>query len=168
MAQNDIISIMTPSYLFAHDYVIKWKHFPRYWPFMRGIHRSPRNSPYKGQWRGSFMFSLICTLNKRLSKQSWGWWFETPSRSLWRHCKWLWIKFPISLLRCLQWSAYLKWKVTNLFILDLLTMLSSTKCNICKLQFLKKNAVMVPLHEMCIVRLIAVLYDKAYYLTLSL
>ena len=25
-------------------------------------------------------------LNKRLSKQSWGWWIETPSRSLWRHC----------------------------------------------------------------------------------
>ena len=25
-------------------------------------------------------------LNKRLSEQSWGWWFETPSRSLWRHC----------------------------------------------------------------------------------
>ena len=25
-------------------------------------------------------------LNKRLSKQLWGWWFETPSRSLWRHC----------------------------------------------------------------------------------
>ena len=25
-------------------------------------------------------------LNKRLSKQPWGWWFETPSRSLWRHC----------------------------------------------------------------------------------
>ena len=21
-----------------HDYVIKWKHFPRYWPFVRGIH----------------------------------------------------------------------------------------------------------------------------------
>ena len=25
-------------------------------------------------------------LNKRLNKQSWGWWFETPSRSVWRHC----------------------------------------------------------------------------------
>ena len=25
-------------------------------------------------------------LNKQLSKQSWGWWFETPSRSLWPHC----------------------------------------------------------------------------------
>ena len=43
-----------------HDDVIKWKHFPRYWPFVRGIHRSPVNSPYKGQWRGALMFSLIC------------------------------------------------------------------------------------------------------------
>ena len=24
--------------------------------------------------------------NKRLSKHWWGWWFETPSRPLWRHC----------------------------------------------------------------------------------
>ena len=43
-----------------HDDVIKWKHFPRYWPFLRGIHRSPVNSPHKGQWRGALMFSLIC------------------------------------------------------------------------------------------------------------
>ena len=43
----------------VHDDVIKWKHFPRYWPFMRGIHRSPVNSPHKGQWRGALMFSLI-------------------------------------------------------------------------------------------------------------
>ena len=33
-------------------------------------------------------FDVFCDLrlNKPLSKQSWGWWFETPSRSLWRHC----------------------------------------------------------------------------------
>ena len=43
-----------------HDDVIKWKHFPRYWPFVRGIHRSPVNSPHKGQGRGALMFSLIC------------------------------------------------------------------------------------------------------------
>ena len=43
-----------------HDDVIKWKQFPRYWPFVRGIHRSPVNSPHKGQWRGALMFSLIC------------------------------------------------------------------------------------------------------------
>ena len=42
--------------------------------------------PHKGQWRGALMSSLICALNGRLSKQSVGWWFETPSRSLWRHC----------------------------------------------------------------------------------
>ena len=68
-----------------HDDVIEWKHFPRYWPFVRGIHRSPVNSPHKGQWRGALMFSLICVWIKRLSKQSWGWWLETPSRPLWRH-----------------------------------------------------------------------------------
>ena len=44
----------------SHDDVIKWKHFPRYWPFVRGIHRSSVNSPHKGQWRGALMFSLIC------------------------------------------------------------------------------------------------------------
>ena len=43
-----------------HDDVIKWKHFPRYWPFVRGIHRSPVNSPQKGQRHGALMFSLIC------------------------------------------------------------------------------------------------------------
>ena len=44
----------------SHDDVIKWKHFPRYWPFVPGIHRSPVNSPHKGQCRGAVMFSLIC------------------------------------------------------------------------------------------------------------
>ena len=43
-----------------HDDVIKWKHFPRYWPFVRGIHMSPVNSPHRGQWRRALMFSLIC------------------------------------------------------------------------------------------------------------
>ena len=43
-----------------HDGVIKSKHFPRYWPFVSGIHRSPVDSPQNGQWRGALMFSLIC------------------------------------------------------------------------------------------------------------
>ena len=68
-----------------------WLHqmetdFPRYWPFVRGIHRSPVNSPHKGQWRGALMFFFDLRLNKRFSKHWWGWWFETPSRPLWRHC----------------------------------------------------------------------------------
>ena len=44
----------------CHKDIIKWKHFPRYWPFVRGIHRPPVNSPHKGQWRRALMFPLIC------------------------------------------------------------------------------------------------------------
>ena len=36
------------------------KTFSVYWPFVWGIHRSPVNSPHKGQWRGALMFSFIC------------------------------------------------------------------------------------------------------------
>ena len=34
------------------------------------------------------LWCIFCDMrrNKRLSKQSWGWWFETASHSLWRHC----------------------------------------------------------------------------------
>ena len=35
-------------------------------------------------WNFDVFFDL--RLNKRVRKQSWGWWFETPSHSLWRHC----------------------------------------------------------------------------------
>ena len=45
---------------YIHYDVIKWKHFPRNWPFVRRIHRSPVNSPHKGQWRRALMFPLIC------------------------------------------------------------------------------------------------------------
>ena len=43
-----------------HDDVIRWKHFPRYWPFVRGIRWLSVNSPHKGQQREALMFSLIC------------------------------------------------------------------------------------------------------------
>ena len=50
------------------------------------------NSPVTGEFptqrpvtRNFGVFFDRC-LNKHLSKQSWGWWFETPSRALWRHC----------------------------------------------------------------------------------
>ena len=42
------------------DDVIKWKHFPRYWTFVRGTRRSPVNSPHEGQWREILVFSVIC------------------------------------------------------------------------------------------------------------
>ena len=60
------------------------------------------NSPVTGEFpaqrpltRGFDVFFDL-HLNKRLSKQSWGWWFKTPSRPLWRHWnamiqEWEWI-----------------------------------------------------------------------------
>ena len=57
-----IFHVLVPSWKWPrHDDVIKLKHFPRYWPYVLGIHRSPVNSPHKGQWRGALMFSLIYT-----------------------------------------------------------------------------------------------------------
>ena len=54
-------------YMSSHDDVIRWKHFPRYWPLWE-IHWSPVNSPHKGQQCGTLMRSLM--------------------RSYWSHYKW--------------------------------------------------------------------------------
>ena len=68
-----------------HDDVIKWKHFPRYWTFVREF-TVTSEFPSQRPVTRSFDVSFDLCLNKLLSKQSWGWWFETSSRSLWRHC----------------------------------------------------------------------------------
>ena len=48
-------------------------------------------------------------LNKRLSKQSWGWWFETPSRPLRRHCNAMnhGLRDPVSSYRRYRNSHYM-------------------------------------------------------------
>ena len=69
-----------------HDDLIKWKHFLALLALCVG------NSPVTGEFPAqrpvirSFGVFFDLHLNKRLSKQSRRWWFETPSRSLWRHC----------------------------------------------------------------------------------
>ena len=62
-----------------HDDVIKWKHFSRYWPLcgeFTGHRWILRTKPVT---RGFDVFFGL-RLDQRLSKQSWGWWFEMPSR----------------------------------------------------------------------------------------
>ena len=50
-----------------------WKYFPRNWPFVRGIHRSPVNSPHGGRWRRALMFYLICPwINGRINNREAG------------------------------------------------------------------------------------------------
>ena len=59
-----------------HDDVIKWKHFPRYWFFVRGIHRSPVRRSFD-----VFLvtFSLICAWTN-------GWVNNREAGELTRHC----------------------------------------------------------------------------------
>ena len=83
---NYFYDFMWSHSLNKHDDVIKWKHFPRYWPFVRGIHRSPVNSPAQRPVTRSFDVFFDLCLIKQLSKHSRGWWFETLSRPLWCHC----------------------------------------------------------------------------------
>ena len=62
-----------------HDDVIKWKHFPRFWPFARGIHRSQR------PMTRIFGVFFDVRLSKRLNKQ-WVCRGYESRVSLWHHC----------------------------------------------------------------------------------
>ena len=79
-----VLSIQGLQLVPSHDDVIKSKHFPRNWPFVREFTASGE-FPTQRPVARSFDVFLYLRLNKRLSKQPWGWWFETPSWSLWRH-----------------------------------------------------------------------------------
>ena len=61
-----------------HDVVIKWKHFPCYMPFVRWIRKDQRHA--------ALISYFICAWTNVKAKNSRRRWFETPSRSLWRHC----------------------------------------------------------------------------------
>ena len=63
-----------------NDDVIKWKHFPLYWTFVTS------EFPWKRPITRRFDVFFDLRLNKWLSEQSRGWWFDAPSRSLWRYC----------------------------------------------------------------------------------
>ena len=75
-----------------------WRHrmgaFSALLAFVRGIHRSPVQSPHKSQWRGASFDVFNLCLNKQMSKQSIRRWIETPSRSLWRHSN-IYLQFDI-------------------------------------------------------------------------
>ena len=70
---------------FHHDDVIEWSHFPRYSPLW-GNPLVTDGFPSQRPLSQSFRIFFDLRLNKQLSKQSRRRWFETPSRSLWRHC----------------------------------------------------------------------------------
>ena len=80
-----------------HDDVIKWKHFPRHWPFVRGIHRWPVDSLRKTS--DAELWCFLSSAPEQTFEQT----IETtaiwdPLHPLWRHCK--------ALVVCLTWLCY--------------------------------------------------------------
>ena len=91
------------------------------------------NSPVTGEFptQRPMTRSFYVFFDLRLSKQSWGWWFETPSRPLWRHCNDLvrpcgrnrvhLITFRVChgfISNCLQWTMNCFEKVWRIFGVD--------------------------------------------------
>ena len=66
-----------------------WRHhaevFSAWLAICAGNSPVPGEFPTQGPVTRSFNVFFDLRLNTRLSKQPWGWWFETPAWSLWRH-----------------------------------------------------------------------------------
>ena len=81
---------LMPPYPYLRDILSWWRHQMETFSVLLAI--CAGNSPVAGEFSAqrpvtrSFDVYFDLRLNKRLSKQSWGWWFETPSRPLCRHC----------------------------------------------------------------------------------
>ena len=88
------------------------------------------NSPVPGEFptqrpvTRSFDVFFDLRLNKRLSKQSWGWWFETPSWSLWRHGNvslfdyWSSINMLCDICHCWWWRHHMETLIVQLALCE--------------------------------------------------
>ena len=82
-----------------------WRHQMETFSVLRAICAVPGELPAQRPVTRSFGVFFDLRLNKRLSKQSWGWWFETLSRPLWR-------QYNVGILaRLFIWCSYCGWNV---------------------------------------------------------
>ena len=86
------ICSMSASLVLGHSYAW-WRHQMETFSalLVLGAGNSPVPGEFPAQRPVTRSFDVLFDLrpNRRLSKQWWGWWFETPSIPLWRHCNWL-------------------------------------------------------------------------------
>ena len=73
-----------------------------------GEFTGPGEFPTQRPVTRSFDVFFDLRLNKRLSKQPWGWWSETPSSSLWRHRNGFWTDVTLSI-------PFLIWNLNKIF-----------------------------------------------------
>ena len=120
---HDLLSCYGPSTIWHfntnHGDVINGSIF-RVTGLLCGKFTGPRWIPLKRPVTRSFEIFFDLYLNKQLSKQSSGWWFETPSCSLWRHCN-VWVQnanlalFNPSVQNTANWNKS-AWPIASLFL----------------------------------------------------
>ena len=97
--------------LYFYKIMARWRHQMETFSALLAL--CAGNSPVPGEFPSqrpvtrSFDVFFNLHLNKRLSKQSWGWWFETPVSALWRHCNG-YFRFTVLCIAVLPSTA---WKI---------------------------------------------------------
>ena len=128
---------------YIHDVVIKWKDFPSYWPFVRGIHRLPVNSPHNGRKRGALMFYLTYAWTKRWINNRYTsdsrrhrchYYVTVMSAFVFRITNWLCRVLYIIIITCRQFQEFtLKWDISPwhpwMGLLSLHIFMYSSRCN---------------------------------------
>ena len=80
------------------------------------VENSPVTGEFPTQRPVTRIFDVFfeLSLNKRLSKQSSGWWFETPSCSLWRHCNTICYRIAYSIICILSATNSAFWPMIDI------------------------------------------------------
>ena len=134
-------------YLFPNIQLTVCQHWFRQWwrhqmePFSALLALCAGNSPVTGEFpthrpaMQSFDVFFDLRLNKRLSKQSWVWWFETPPRLWWRHCNVVLGAEQATSIICTN-DGLVYWRICTSLGLDELTQgdnikLTRWSCSIC-------------------------------------
>ena len=120
----------------SQTHVSWWRHqmetFSALLAICAGIHRSRWFRHTKTSDAELWCFFDV-RLNKRLSKQSWGWWFETTSHSLWRLCN---VYFLLDNEEFLE-VLYYTWRAPQMILWRCkfaygLSMVTDLQCNLCQ------------------------------------
>ena len=143
--------MLAPAYMFTFSSLLMflvsswWRHQMK--TFFALLAICAGNSPVPGEFptqrsvMRSFDVFFDLRLNKRLSKQPWGWWFETLSWSLWRHRNDVLCFFAAALplfgTRCVYFMQYCSFRNPELFVF--INMHISEKLKYCKWKSLGEN-----------------------------
>ena len=131
---NKLCRSMRVKYRLAHVEVMTWKRCLHYWPFVKGIHRWPVNSPHKGPVRQTFDISFVVSIPRLLHKQSSCGdlkWYD-----MWCHCNHgrETLEMPRYLTRCLgafffnKWGLISKSKIEIIYIQRTLDRIRARDC----------------------------------------